>query len=121
MRKIDRLSKYMDFKGLNDNIVTKECSLAQGLLGKARSGRSDIGSKAVDKILEKYDDINKVWLLTGEGEMLKSDTPAPTVEIQHLQELIRTQTETINSQKLLIAMLQEKIEGLQRAISEKEG
>ncbi len=121
MRKIDRLSKYMDFKGLNDNIVTKECSLAQGLLGKARSGRSDIGSKAVDKILEKYDDINKVWLLTGEGEMLKSDNPAPTVEIQHLQELIRTQTETINSQKLLIAMLQEKIEGLQRAISEKEG
>lgn len=119
MRKIDRFSKYMEYKGLNDNIVTKECSLAQGLLGKARSGRSDIGSKAIDKILEIYTDINQVWLLTGYGEMLKTETESPKPEDLHLNDLIKAQAETINSQKLLISTLFEKIERLQRALEER--
>lgn len=73
MRKIDRFIKYMTFKGLNDNKVTIACGLSRGLLGQARSGKSDLGQKTIDKILEKYQDINRVWLLTGEGDMLRSD------------------------------------------------
>lgn len=72
MRKIDRFIEYMKIKGLNDNKVTLECGLSQGLLGQARTGKSDLGAKTIDKILNKYQDLNKVWLLTGEGEMLKS-------------------------------------------------
>lgn len=51
MRIIDQLDKYMSFKGINDNQVTKKCGLSVGLLGKARKGESDLGKKAVDKIL----------------------------------------------------------------------
>lgn len=72
MRKIDRFIEYMKIKGLNDNKVTLECGLSQGLLGQAKTGKSDLGAKTIDKILNKYQDLNKVWLLTGEGEMLKS-------------------------------------------------
>lgn len=72
MRKIERLVIYMDFKGLNDNKVTQECGLSQGLLGQARSGKSDLGTKAIEKILNKYQDLSRIWLITGEGEMLKS-------------------------------------------------
>lgn len=64
-----RFAKYMKMKGLNDNTVTVECGLSQGLLSQARTGKSDLGAKAVEKILNKYQDINRVWLLTGEGEM----------------------------------------------------
>ncbi len=71
MREVfSRFDTYMKEKGLNDNQVTIQCGLSQGLLGQARTGKSDLGKKTVEKILNKYQDLNKVWLLTGEGEML---------------------------------------------------
>lgn len=69
--KFSRFEKYMKVKGLNDNQVTIQCGLSQGLMSQARRGKSDLGTKAIDKILSIYQDLNRVWLLTGEGEMLK--------------------------------------------------
>lgn len=70
--KFSRFVIYMNFKGLNDNRVTVECGLAQGLLNQARRGESDLGPKSIDKILKTYQDLSRTWLLTGEGEMLKN-------------------------------------------------
>lgn len=75
MRKIDRFLQYLDYNGITENRATIECKLSQGLLHQAKSGKSDLGYKTVDKILDKYQDINRVWLLTGEGEMLKPSLP----------------------------------------------
>lgn len=72
-RIIDRFDEWMSFSGKNDNRVTVECGLAVGLLSKARSGKSDIGKKAVQKILNKYQDISPAWLIAGEGKMLKGE------------------------------------------------
>ena len=74
MRKIERFDKYMEAKGLNDNKVTNELSLSVGLLGKSRKENRDLSDKVIEQILNFYTDLNKVWLLTGEGEMLQSGT-----------------------------------------------
>ena len=68
--KMLRFDKYMKFKGLNDNQVTVSCGLSQGLLGQARTGKSDLGSSTIDKILNVYQDLSRVYLLTGEGDMI---------------------------------------------------
>lgn len=72
MKRVDRFDEYMKTKGLNDNQVTKQIGLSIGTLGKSRKEGRDLSDKVIEKILNFYIDLNRVWLLTGEGEMLKS-------------------------------------------------
>ena len=80
--RIKRFAEYMEFKGLNDNQVTIQCGLGIGVIGAAKKGKSDIGKKTISKILETYTDLNRVWLLTGEGEMLVQPDTEPKQEEQ---------------------------------------
>lgn len=77
MKKIERFDKYMEVKGLNDNKVTNDLSLSVGLLGKSRKENRDLSDRVIEQILNFYTDLNKVWLLTGEGEMLRDTTELP--------------------------------------------
>jgi len=74
MRKIDRFDKYMAFKGLNDNKVTNDLELSVGTLGKSRKEGRDVSARVIELILNYYCDLSRVWLLTGEGEMLKPNS-----------------------------------------------
>lgn len=62
----------MKNSGLNDNKVTLQLGLTVGLIGKSRKEGRDLSDKVIEKILNFYTDLNRVWLLTGEGEMLRS-------------------------------------------------
>ena len=77
---IERFLQYMSYKNLNDNQVTIQCNLSNGLIGAAKKGRSDLGRKAISKILATYPDLNKVWLLTGEGNMILEKSTAVETE-----------------------------------------
>lgn len=94
MRKIDRFDKYMSFKRLNDNKVTKDLGLSVGRLGKSRQKNRDISDNLIEKILKFYTDLSRTWLLTGEGEMLNIDSPAPKV--------VRTSAGDIDSTTVLL-------------------
>ena len=71
MKKIEQFDKYMKFKGLNDNKVTQQLGLSTGTIGKSRKENRDLSDKNIELILNFYTDLNRTWLLTGEGEMLK--------------------------------------------------
>ena len=85
-RCIDRFTKYMKIKGLSDNKVTIDLDFSVGTLNKSRKENRDLSSKNIDKILNFYQDINKVWLLTGEGEMLKTNTQDDQIKEIPLEE-----------------------------------
>ena len=63
---IDRIRIIIDYKGVSERKFCQEVGIANGFLNKV----SDIGSSKLLKILDTYSDINPVWLLKGEGEML---------------------------------------------------
>jgi hypothetical protein len=69
---IDRLVKFMEFSGLNDNLVTEAAGLSIGLLGKARKNNTGLRSDSIEKILYAYPNLNPTWLLTGRGNMVES-------------------------------------------------
>ena len=68
----------MKYKGLNDNKVTVQLKLSVGTLGKSRKEGRDLSDKVIELILNFYNDLDRVWLLTGEGSMLKNSVPQPT-------------------------------------------
>lgn len=115
-RKIDRLLEYLGYKGISENKATVDCQLAQGLLYRAKTGKSDLGGKAIEKLLVQYPDLNRVWLLTGEGEMLTTSSrdSKPELVAEHKPQLS-------NVEILLRDMLAEKeakIDVLQDRINE---
>ena len=71
----------MAFKELNDNKVTIQLGLSIGTLGKSRKEGRDLSDRVIEQILNFYTDLNKIWLLTGEGKMLKDDTEIPHMEV----------------------------------------
>lgn len=80
MRRIERFDNYLSYKGLNDNIVTNDLKLSVGTIGKSRKQGRDLSDRVIELILNFYTDLNRVWLLTGEGEMLVADTTPRIVE-----------------------------------------
>ena len=80
IRAIDRFDAYMTSSGLNDNKVTVQLNLAVGLIGKSRKPGRDLSRSVIEKILTYYTDLNGVWLLTGEGNMLVDQPEAPAPE-----------------------------------------
>lgn len=101
-RKIDRLDKYMAVKKLNDNKMAISTGLSNGVIGKSRNEGRDLSTATIDKIIKAHPDLNMVWLMTGEGEMLCREKEQPTcrtqegeTELSRISDSIRSIAETL--------------------------
>lgn len=70
---IQRLTDFMETFGINDNQITMAAGLSNGLIGKAKNAGKALSASNIEKILNAYPDLSAQWLLTGKGEMLKSN------------------------------------------------
>ena len=75
MNIIDRIKLIIEYKGISVRKFCIEVGIANGFFDKVK----DIGSDKLMKILNTYPDINPIWLLSGEGQMLKSDKVVQSV------------------------------------------
>ena len=108
---IDRFDLYMKHKKLNDNQVSIQLGLSNGVIGKSRNPGRDISRRVLEQIEKYYADLNMDWLVSGTGEMLKpiqeTNPPdgvfVPGTLLKQLQE----QSETIKCQQETIRLLTE--------------
>lgn len=108
MRRIDRLDKYLSFKGISDYRATLDAGLSKGVIGKSRENNRDLSNKVVEKLAEVYSDLNKVWLLTGEGEMLKnSSAVAENHSISIAGEEVKENNIRVNTDETIASLIAE--------------
>ena len=73
MKAIERLYEYLDYKKLKPTALEKEIGLSNGYISVQKKRNADMGEGALNKIIDYCRDINPLWLLTGEGNMLRAD------------------------------------------------
>jgi Peptidase S24-like len=74
MNVADNIVSYLKYKGISVNKFSTEIGVSNSYFSKQIKENGSIGSKIMQEIVKKYEDINPEWLLTGKGAMLKTDT-----------------------------------------------
>jgi phage repressor protein C with HTH and peptisase S24 domain len=63
----ERLITFINHLEISQGKFEKECKISNGYVNNIRTS---VGKNVLEKILAKYPQLNKIWLLHGEGEML---------------------------------------------------
>ena len=116
MRTIDRLQQYLANKNISPYTFERNCGIANGYLNKQTKGKGTIGSEIIERITEKYNDLNITWLLTGKGQMLTTHIYIQSDQISTLAE----NESVYSNHEQTIKALREKILILENALADKE-
>ncbi len=73
MKIIDRLYQIAEYKGVTIAQFERENSLSVGYMRSMKNRKADIGESVLMKIINNYADLSVEWIVTGEGEMLKTE------------------------------------------------
>lgn len=107
---LDRIKEYIDSKGISIAAFERSIGMGNASFGKSLKKNGAIGTDKLENILRIYEDINPVWLLTGNGSMLK---PNKDYSIQESPAMMATEPQAgYNSEgdSLIYKMYKEKDE-----------
>lgn len=71
-RIIDRVNDYIQYKGMSIRAFENEAGINYSTISAAIKRGTELNTATLLKIIDTYDDIDTEWLMTGEGEMLKT-------------------------------------------------
>ena len=80
MSLIERIYQLSDLKGDSIYKISKEINVSNGYFAKTKAKKGSVGSEIIEKIVSYYPDLNIEWLITGNGEILKSKSKENVLE-----------------------------------------
>jgi hypothetical protein len=76
----DRIIEFIQWRGLSRRAFSRMIGMPETFISSMKNGTSD---ENLNKIIEQFPELNKAWLLIGEGDMLKKPCkPEAPYEIQ---------------------------------------
>lgn len=124
---IKRIKELMKKEGLNISQTAVKIGVSQPNLSAILSGKRPIGDNMINRFVISFD-INKEWLLTGQGEKFKSPNLNNGINLGSIGgDNKSTYTNVANTPNNIVEILEQKlkfcdkeIERLEQLLSEKE-
>ncbi|NNL17097.1 MAG: hypothetical protein HKO81_10710 [Flavobacteriaceae bacterium] len=100
LKTIDRLIQFINHAGLSARQFDLSIGASNGYTLRMKKNRASIGSDVIENILRIYPQLNVVWLLTGEGTMLKEKSEPLPLDFDQLPSDKQKEIETIIENKI---------------------
>ena len=117
MKPIERIAIYIHFKKISPHAFEKKIELSNGYFSKQLKHLGSVGSDILIRIHETYTDLDILWVLTGEGQMLKED-------MLHSQKIdnsiLEDFTNKYTNENKKLKKLENDFDKLQTSLSDKE-
>jgi hypothetical protein len=117
MKPIERISLYLQFKNISPHSFEKKIGLSNGYFSKQLRNLGSVGSDILIKIDEHYSDLNILWVLNGQGQMISTnDDLSNTGQSMQVDEYLNKYE--VENKK--IKNLEQDVEKLQVVIKDKD-
>ena len=73
LKTIDRVMQFIDYVGMSARQFDISIGASNGYTLRMKKNKASIGSDVIENIIKTYPQLNLIWLITGEGEMLNPD------------------------------------------------
>lgn len=70
---IDRIIQFIQYEGLSARKFDISIGSSNGYTLRMKKNHASVGSDVIESIVRTYPQLNLIWLITGEGEMIDSD------------------------------------------------
>jgi|TARA_R100000027_G_scaffold24414_1_gene17783 hypothetical protein len=107
---INRIEDFINRNKLSIRAFEKKVGMSNGVLHNAIKNNKDIRASWVSIIIDVYPEINAEWLLTGKGEMTKTDLQPQKIEDSKIYDLFSNELKReINDLKRRIQRLEDRV------------
>ena len=117
MKPIERIAIFIHFKKITPHAFEQKIDLSNGYFSKQLKHLGSVGSDILIRIHETYTDLDILWVLTGEGQMLKE-------EMLHNEQIdnsiIEDFTNKYTNENKKLKKLENDFDKLQTSLSDKE-
>jgi DNA-binding HxlR family transcriptional regulator len=117
MKPIERIAIYIHFKKISPHAFEKKIELSNGYFSKQLKHLGSVGSDILIRIHHTYTDLDILWVLTGEGQML---IEAMLHSQQIDNSILEDFTNKYTNENKKLKKLENDFDKLQTSLSDKE-
>ena len=117
MKPIERIAIFIHFKKISPHAFEKKIELSNGYFSKQLKHLGSVGSDIFIRIHDAYTDLDILWVLTGERQMLKEEIP-DSEQIDN--SIIEDFTNKYTNENKKLKKLENDFDRLQTSLSDKE-